>query len=287
MTAARDPAPTPQPGQTASRTQKKNIFGAVRSEATRLNRWTFIGLGAGLITLFAVVGTAVAFVAAEGFQEGAAVPPGLGAIVDPSSSQGVVAGLSMSANLLGIVALSLWAAAAASDYSSGWIRVMVQAEPRRWRLLAGKFLALTAYTVAGTLIATAVSVASAPMFATATDISTDLWSAGILGTVLGGWFNLTIAVLVWGIIGFAVATVSRSAVVAISGGIGYMMVFEGVLGLAAEDATAYMPGRVLSTVVAGGTDKLAYGAAIALAVIYALVAGALAVYVFHQRDITS
>ena len=265
----------------------KTILGAVRSEATRLNRWTFTGIGAGLVALFALVGTAIAFIAAEGLLDGAAPAPGLGSIVDPATPQGIVAGLSMSANMIGIVALSLWAAAAATDYSTGWIRVMVQAEPRRWRLLTGKFLALAGFTMVGTLIATVVSVAAAPMFASATEVSTELWSEGIIGTIAAGWVNLTIAVLVWGIIGFAVATMTRSAVVAISGGIGYMMVFEGMLGLAAEDATTYLPGKVLSSIVAGGTVSLAYGAALALAATYAVIGGAISVYIFHRRDITS
>lgn len=271
----------------ASRGVRRTFAGAVRSETIRLNRWTFTGVGAGLFAFFALVGTAVAFIAADGFAEGAAPPPGLGAIVAPSSPEGVVAGLAMSANLIGIASLSLWAAAAASDYSSGWIRVMVQAEPRRWRLLAGKFTALAGFTVVGTIIATVVSVAAAPLFASATEVPTDLWANGIVGTVAGGWINLTIAVLVWGVIGFAVATVSRSAVVAISGGIGYMMVFEGVLGLAAEEGTTYMPGKVLGTVVAGGTEALAYGVALGLSVGYALIFGAVAVYVFHQRDVVA
>lgn len=287
MTSTQDPAHTSELNRPASRTPKKTIGGAVRSEATRLNRWTFTGIGTGLVAFFALIGTAIVFMVAEQLEDGAASAPGMGAIIDPSTSDGIVAGLSMSANLIGIVALSLWAAAAATDYSSGWIRVMVQAEPRRWRLLAGKFFALTGFTVVGTLIATVVSVATAPMLAAATGVSTDLWSDGIVGTVAGAWANLTIAVLVWGIIGFAIATITRSAVIAIAGGIGYMMVFEGLLGLAAEDATTYLPGSVLTTVVAGGSDSLAYGAALALAVAYALIAGTIAVYVFHRRDITS
>jgi ABC-type transport system involved in multi-copper enzyme maturation permease subunit len=264
----------------------KTIIGAMRSEAKRLKRWTFTGIGAGLIAFFTVMGTSIIFLADSQLGDGPQAP-GLGAVVDLESPQGIVAGLTMAANLIGIVALSLWAAAAASDYTSGWIRVMVQAEPRRWRLLAGKFLALSGFTVVGTLIATIVGVALAPMLAAATDVSTELWSSGIVGTVASGWLNLTIAVLVWGVIGFAVATATRSAVVAISAGVGYLMVFEGLLGLAAEDATIYLPGSVLGEVVAGGGDAMAYGTSLALAAVYATIAAAIAIYVFHRRDVTS
>ena len=118
-------------------------------------------------------------------------------------------------------------------------------------------------------------------------MSTALWSNGTVGTIASGWLNLTIAVLVWGVIGFALATTTRSVVVAVAGGIGYMMVFEGVLGLAAQDATTYFPGSILSTVVAGGDATVSYATALGLAAIYAGIAAAVTTLVFSRRDITS
>ena len=270
----------------AKRAGKKTLIGVVRSEVMRLTRWTFVGVGAGLAAFFALVGTLISFMIGSDLQS-AAPPPGMGVAVDLESAQGITAGLPMAANLLGVLALSLWASAAASDYSSGWIRVMVQAEPRRWRLLAGKSIALTSFTVMGTILAAAVAVGIAPVLAGATDISTSEWSDDLIGVVASGWANLTIAILIWGIIGFAVATASRSAVVAIGGGIGYMMVFEGVLRLAAEGTTRYLPGSILSTVVAGGTSDVSYGVALGLAATYAVAAAVISVAVFSRRDITS
>ena len=272
--------------QNAGRARRKTLTGAVLSEATRLNRWTFVGVGAGLTVFFAFIGTLIAFMIGSDL-EGAAPAPGMGEVIDLESAQGITAGLPMAANLLGVLALSLWAAAAASDYSSGWIRVMVQAEPRRWRLLAGKFFALAGFTVVGTLLATVVAVGAAPALAGASEVSTAAWSEGAIGTIAGGWLNLTVAVLVWGIIGFAVATTTRSVVVAIAGGIGYMMVFEGVLGLAAKETTTYLPGSILGAVVAGGTPDVSYTIALGLAVAYAVAAAAIAIAVFSRRDITS
>ena len=83
----------------------------------------------------------------------------MGRVADLESSRGLVAGLSTAASLMGIVVLALWAVAAASDFGTGWIRVMVQAEPRRWALLAGKVVTLTLLTLVGALIATGVAVA--------------------------------------------------------------------------------------------------------------------------------
>ena len=93
------------------RVHRKTLIGAVRSEATRLNRWTFIGVGAGLTVFFALMGTLIAFMIGTDI-EGAAPAPGMGTAVDLNSPQGIVAGLPMAANLLGVLALSLWASAA-------------------------------------------------------------------------------------------------------------------------------------------------------------------------------
>lgn len=264
-------------------TGRRTLRGAVVSELKRLNRWTFTGVGAALFAAFSMMATAIVFLAADQVSGS----PMMAEVGDLTSSDGLVAGIAMAANLVGIVALSLWAAASASDYTTGWIRVMVQAEPRRWRLLFGKFAALVGLTLVGTLLATVVSVGSAPLLASATGVSTAAWGAGWLGTVASAWLNLSIAILVWGIIGFAVATVTRSVIVAIAGGIGYLLVFEGLLGLVAESATTYLPGTVLGAVVAGGNAALAYGTALALAGVYAAAALAVSVAVFHRRDVVS
>ena len=66
-----------------------------------------------------------------------------------------------------------------------------------------------------------------------------------------------------------------------------MMVFEGVLRLAAEGTTRYLPGSILSTVVAGGTSDVSYGVSVGLAAAYAVVAAVVSIVVFSRRDITS
>lgn len=257
-------------------------FRTTRAEAKRLKRLSFAGAGGLLLGFFALMASVITFFA-EGGAMGAAP-------IDLESSAGLVAGLSRAADLMGIVVLALWAAAAASDYSTGWIRILVQAEPRRWRLLGGKLAALTGYTLVGTALGTIVALVAAPLLAGATGISTAAWFPGLwttTATVLGAWADLTLSVLVWGVIGLTVATVTRSVTIAIAGGIGYLLVFERLLGLVADQATTYLPGSVLSAMAAGGTASMAYGTAIVLAAGYAAVALAIAGLVFTYRDVTS
>ena len=262
----------------------KRIVGIARSEAKRLRRWTFAGVGLGVIAFFAFLATFVTFMAGNA---GSSVGAMAGLSGDLESSSGIVAGLTMAADLIGIVILALWAAAVSSDYSTGWVRLTVQAEPRRWRLVAGKLLTLTVFTLVATTLATVISVVVALPLANAADVSTAAWSAGIAGTIAGAWFNLTVAVLVWGTIGFAIAMVTRSAIVAIAGGIGYLMVFERLLGMVADDLSTYLPGSILDAVVAGGNATLAYGPALALAALFGVVAIGISTLVFGRRDVTS
>jgi ABC-2 type transport system permease protein len=262
----------------------KRIVGIARSEAKRLTRWTFAGVGLGVIAFFAFLATFVTFMAGNTGSHMGAIA---GLSIDLESSSGIVAGLTMAADLIGIVILALWAAAVSSDYSTGWVRITVQAEPRRWRLVAGKLLTLTAFTLVATTIATVISVVVAVPLANAADVSTAAWSTGTVGTIASAWFNLTIAVLVWGTIGLTIAMVTRSAIVAIAGGIGYLMVFEGLLGMVADEVTAYLPGSILDAVVAGGNATLAYGPALALAALFGAVAIGTSTLVFGRRDVTS
>ncbi len=257
---------------------------ATRSEARRLNRRSFAGVGLGLLVFFALMTAAITFIAGDQMGPGGSFGSG----VDLASPEGLVAGLITGANMFGIITLSLWAAATASDYSTGWMRVLVQAEPRRWRLYGGKLAALAAYTLVGMAAAAVVSVAAAPALAGAAGISTTAWSSGVVDTVLSTWANVVLSVLAWGVIGLAVATLTRSATAAIAGGIGYLMVVEGLLGMVFDSGvTTYLPGSSLGAVAAGGTASLAYGNALLLGLAYAVVAILIAGLVFARRDITS
>ena len=89
------------------------------------------------------------------------------------------------------------------------------------------------------------TIVSFPM-AAANDVSTDAWSTGFVTEFLSGWVNLTIVGLVWGLVGLALATFTRSSGIAIAAGIGYLMVFENLISIVAEGATDYFPGGTLS-----------------------------------------
>ena len=102
-----------------------------------------------------------------------------------------------------------------------------------------------------------------------------------------GFFDFTIAGLVWGLIGLMLAVLTRSSAIAIGIGLGFLLVAEGLISIVAPDASTYLPGGTLDTLAAGGNDQLAWGAALGLVVLYGVIAAIVSLAVFRTRDIVS
>lgn len=260
----------------------------VRSELVRLRRKGLLAGWLGLTAMFALLINVVMFqVVADATGDpangpGAAFP----SLAELISADGLVAGMGAAASFFGVVTLAFWAITAAGDYGTGLIRLLASAQPSRWRLLLGKVVALTSWTAAATTLALVITVVVAPIGAGAADVSTDAWSSGAAGTLARAWLDLFGALLVWGTIGLVLATVTKSAAVAISVGVGYVLVVEAVVEAAIKSLGDWLPGNTLTALAQGGTSTVSYGAALALGVAYALAGLAIAITVIRRRDIT-
>lgn len=264
------------------------MFAAVRSELTRLRQPRLLVTWFGLMALFAVMINTIMVTFASG---GGSPPPGAPGVAFPTlaeleSSAGLMAGLAAASNMFGVVTLSFWAVVTAGDYSSGLIRLLVAAEPRRWRLLAGKVGALLMVTAAATTVAAIVNVLAVLPAAAAAGISTVTWGTDLFAVVAGAWVNLYLAVCVWGVLGLVIATVARSAAVAISIGVGYVLVVESLVKLLKDVPSDWLLGTTLGAVASGGTETVAYGTALALALGYVTLGLVIAGVVFVRRDVT-
>jgi ABC-2 type transport system permease protein len=264
------------------------MLAVVRSELVRLRRPRVLGAWFGLMALFAIMVNAVMFGTAS---SGTTLPPGAPGVRFPDAAtlagpDGLVAGLAAASSMFGVVTLSFWALATATDYSSGLIRLLVAAEPHRWRLLAGKVVALLIVTAAAVVVATIVTVMAALPAAQAAGISTSDWLADPLATIARAWLNTYLALIVWGIIGLVLAVLTRSAAVAISIGVGYVLVVESIVKLAIGDGSGWLLGSTLNVIAAGGTATLAFGAALTLGVAYVVLGLAAATAVVVRRDVT-
>jgi ABC-type transport system involved in multi-copper enzyme maturation permease subunit len=200
---------------------------------------------------------------------------------------GFLGALGTVGTLAGTVLLALWAIAVASDYSTGIIRILVQAEPRRLKLLVGKIVALTGFTLLATLTTTLVVVLVSRPLAALEGIEVHAWKTDFFAHLASGYFNFTVAGLVWGLIGLMLAVVTRSSALAIGIGIGYLLVVENLIGIVASGASPYLPGGALNALVTGGNSQLAWGPALGLTVLYGVIAASISLVAFRRRDITS
>ena len=258
----------------------------VRSELTRLGSPSLLLGGIGLMIVFGLLATVVVFVTAG---SGSATLPGTQNITVAmlEAPDGMFAGLQTFAGMLGIVALVVWAMSATTDVSSGLIRLLVQAEPRRLLLLGGKIVALVVFTCAATLVATVIVLPMVQGLAKSAGVSTAAWQPQLVHTMISGYLHLTLCVLLWGVVGLCIGILTRSAGISIAIGIGYLLVFEGVLGMLLRSGQKWLPGAAFKAIASGGSADMAFTTALLLGVVYALAALAVAATTFQRRDVTA
>lgn len=264
------------------------MIAAVRSELTRLRQPRLLVGWFGLMALFAMMINTIMVTFVTG---GGSLPPGAPGVAFPTLAEmerpsGLMAGLAAAANMFGVVTLSFWAVVTAGDYSSGLIRLLVAAEPRRWRLLAGKVGALLIVTAAATTVAAIVNVLAVMPAAGVAAISTATWGTDLVDVVATAWVNLYLSLCAWGVLGLVIATLARSAAVAISIGVGYVLVVESLVKMLKDVPSDWLLGTTLGAVASGGTDAVSYGTALALALGYVTLGLAVAGAVFSRRDVT-
>lgn len=259
----------------------------VASELTRLAQVRTLLVWMGLMALFALMVNAVMATVVANAAPSALPTPGVSfpTRAELESPEGIVAGLGAASSIFGIVTLSAWAFFTAQDYSSGLIRLLVAAEPRRWRLLAGKVVALTGVTALAVSAATVANLLAAPMVGVS-GVSTAAWGTDLASVLAGGWLNLFLSQLVWGVLGLVIAILARSAMVAVAIGVGYVLVLESMLQMLDGAPTDQLLGTTLTTIAKGGTDAVSYGTAVVLAAAYVAIGLVLAVLVFSRRDVT-
>jgi ABC-2 type transport system permease protein len=261
---------------------------SLRSELVRLRRPGLLIAWIGLMALFAAMANTIMFsVAADGVE----LPPGAPGVAFPTAAElagadGLMAGMPAASTMFGIVTLSFWAIAVATDYSTGLIRLLVAAMPKRWPLLVGKVAALGLLTAVATTVAAVVTLGIAPPAAQGAGIDTSLWADSAMGTIVSTWASTYLSLLVWGVIGLAIAYLTRSAAIAISVGAGYVLVVEAMLARLFDTTPDWLLGSTLTAVAQGGSASLAPGTALGWAGIYVALGLGAAVVVLLRRDIT-
>jgi ABC-2 type transport system permease protein len=260
---------------------------SMASEWLKLRRRGMLAALAATIGV-AVLGTVIAIATAgqTGARGGAGSGTGI-TVATLRTASGLGQAIGSASTLLGVVALSVFAASFAGEYSNGTLRNLLVNEPRRVRLLAGKLSALWIATTAALALASAVCVAAAAITASRKGIDTSLWwtSSGFSHTAVAV-ANLAAATLGWGLLGAVLGIAFRSPAAAVGIGVAYALPLESILGAIANGAGRWLPGKLLAALASGGNSTASYAASAVTLALYATLAAVGTMMLFARRDVT-
>jgi ABC-type transport system involved in multi-copper enzyme maturation permease subunit len=205
-----------------------------------------------------------------------------------SLSSGSTQAFSSIGNLLGIIALCIFAAQTAQEYSLGTLRNLLVRQPGRIRLLVGKLASMKVFAIAMTLVGAVISIGVSYALAGGKDVNTALWfNADGRIEIAKTALNVYISVLGFGIIGMVLGILLRSPISSISIGVLWLLIIENIVGAVKSSTLQWLPGSQLATVAAGGTDTISYTHALSLSGIYVGVALIIATLLFTKRDVAN
>ena len=208
-------------------------------------------------------------------------------------SDGLSIGFRGSNSLLGLIALATFASMMSQEYSFGTLRNLLVRQPRRVRLLLGKYFAMLSFALCLVLISAGTGIAGAYLLAGRVDVATTAWSTSDARTVLLQTIgNVLISTFGYGTIGMILGLFLRSPMASISAGTGFLLVVESILSLAWKPSAQWLPGNLLTIVASGGKNAsldiaLNYSQALTRISIYLVVAALLATGVFKRRDVAN
>jgi ABC-type transport system involved in multi-copper enzyme maturation permease subunit len=201
---------------------------------------------------------------------------------------GVSLSFSNAAGLLGIVALCIFAAQTAQEYTYGTLRNLLVRQPSRMKILFGKLGSMKLFAIAMVSLSAVLAVSLSYLFAGVKNIPTDAWSTpDARSAVLRTFINVLIATIGYGIFGMILGLLFRSPISAISIGVIWNLIIEGLLSAFVTNIDRYFPGQLLSIVAIGGNDRISYQ--YALFTSYAFLLGGLAIValLFKKRDVAN
>jgi ABC-type transport system involved in multi-copper enzyme maturation permease subunit len=203
-------------------------------------------------------------------------------------ASGSVYGFASVGGLLGIIALCVFAAQTAQEYTYGTFRNLLVRQPGRIRILLGKLIAMKLFALILVAIAATVSISLSYYLSDRAKVTTDLWftSAGFhaIGQTL---LNVTISVIYFGIMGMILGLLLRSPISAISIGVLWILIIENLLGAVKPEFLKWMPGNQLTTIAQGGSATVSYSHALTLGTVYVLVGALIATVLFTRRDVSN
>ncbi len=203
-------------------------------------------------------------------------------------ASGSVNGFASVGGFLGIIALCVFAAQTAQEYTYGTLRNLLIRQPGRMKILIGKFISMALFAIAMITIAAVVSIAISYILAPGAEVSTDLWfTSDGFDAIFTTFINVTISVIAFGIVGMVLGLLLRSPISAISFGVLWLLIVENLLIAVKNSLQNWLPGAQLSAIASGGAIDLTYKHALTVGGIYVAVGAIVASVLFVRRDVAN
>ncbi len=210
-----------------------------------------------------------------------------------SLATGVVQAFSSVAGFLGMIALCVFAAQTAQEYTYGTLRNLLVRQPGRLRILAGKFISMGLFACVMIILSAVVSIGTSVFLAPRAKVSTDLWfGSDGRHAILTAIVNITISVIGSGTIGMILGLLLRSPISAISLGVLWLLIVENLLIAAKNSLQNWLPGYQLSSIASGGapvgvSTGIEYSHALLVGGMYVAIGAAIASFLFVRRDVSN
>lgn len=201
---------------------------------------------------------------------------------------GSVNGFASVGGFLGIIALCVFAAQTAQEYTYGTLRNLLVRQPGRMKILIGKFISMAFFALAMISIAAVVSIAISYLLAPGAKVKTELWSTSEgFEAIFTTFINVTISVVAFGILGMVLGLLLRSPISAISLGVLWLLIVENLLIVVRNSLQSWLPGAQLSAIASGGAIDLSYRHALGVGGMYVGLGVLVASILFVRRDVAN
>lgn len=201
---------------------------------------------------------------------------------------GLYVGFANSAGLLGVIALCVFAAQTAIEYTNGTLRNLLVREPRRLLLLAGKYLAMVSFALITVCFSAIISITISISLAGSKGVSTDQWFTSSAISLFGSTFgNVFLSVIAYGTVGMMLGLLLRSPISSISIAVAWILVIENILSATVNGISKWLPGQLMSAIpVQFGVD-FSYSRALVGTSAYLLIFTVAAATLFKRRDVVN
>ena len=257
------------------------------AEWRKLRRPTLFAGTLGIVFALSVLITSLLFLLLD--SEGGNGPRGRVITRDTLAlPSGLYLGFTNFAGLLGTIALSVFAAQTALEYTNGTLRNLLVRQPKRIVLLAGKYLSMCSFALLTVLVSAIGSIGISLILSGPKKINTDAWftqdSFNLFYSNLG---NVYLSAIAYGTIGMAVGIILRSPISSIAISLAWILILEGILSFTVDGLDKWLPGQLMSLISEDSTSDISYTYALIGSGVYLAIFGLISTWLFLKRDVSN